>query len=71
LQVEAGLKVIQRNPKIHPISYKRTRIHLIKRFPFKLIYIFEEEDIIILAVIHSKRSPDLLTKRMNSIEDIS
>jgi toxin ParE1/3/4 len=38
LQVDAGLNFIARNPTIHPIEYKGTRKHLVKRFPYKIIY---------------------------------
>jgi plasmid stabilization system protein ParE len=67
LQVDAGINFINRNPEIHPIEYKGTRKHLIKRFPYKIIYLFEENKIIVLAVIHGKRSPELIKKRMNAI----
>ena len=67
LQVDAGINYINRNPELHPIEYKGTRKHLIKRFPYKIIYLLEEEEIIILAVIHDKRSPDLIKKRRDSI----
>jgi len=67
LQVDAGLSFIARNPNIHPIEYKGTRKHIIKRFPYKIIYIIKEEQIIVIAVIHGKRSPALIKKRSNSI----
>jgi toxin ParE1/3/4 len=67
LQVDAGINFIKRNPAVHPIEYKETRKHLIKRFPYKIIYLVEEKKIVILAVIHSKRSPDLIKKRIESI----
>ena len=67
LQVDAGLRFIERNPKIFPDEYKETRKHLIKRFPYKIIYLVEKEKIIVLAVIHGKRSPNLIKKRINGI----
>ena len=67
LQVDAGINFINRNPEIHPIEYKGTRKHVIKRFPYKIIYLVEEEKIIFLAVIHGKRKPDLIKKRIDSI----
>ena len=67
LQVDAGINYIYSNPGVHPIEYKGTRKHLIKRFPYKIIYLVEEEDIIIIAVIHGKRRPDLIKKRRDSI----
>ena len=67
LQVDAGLRFIKRNPQIRPIEYKSTRKHLLKRFPYKIIYLFEKEKIIVLAVIHSKRSPAFMKKRIEKI----
>ncbi len=67
LQVDAGINFINRNPEIHPIEYKGTRKHVIKRFPYKIIYLVEGEKIIILAVIHGKRRPDLIKKIIESI----
>ncbi|MFQ5456663.1 MAG: type II toxin-antitoxin system RelE/ParE family toxin, partial [Nitrospirota bacterium] len=37
LQVDVGLRFIERNPEISPPKYKRTRKYLIKRFPYKII----------------------------------
>lgn len=62
LQVDAGLNCIRKNPESHQMEYKKARKHLIKRFPYKIIYLVEEKQIIVLVVIHSKRSPDLLKK---------
>jgi toxin ParE1/3/4 len=67
LQVDAGLNFIARDPDIHPIEYKKTRKHLVKRFPYKIIYLVEKEKIIVLAIIHSKRTPLLLKRRINNI----
>jgi toxin ParE1/3/4 len=67
LQVEAGLNATAKTPTIHPIEYKGTRKHLIKRFPYKIIYLVENEQIIVLAVIHGRRSPALIKKRREGI----
>jgi plasmid stabilization system protein ParE len=67
LQVDAGINFINKNPEVHPIEYKGTRKHVIKRFPYKIIYLVEKENIIILAVIHGKRRPDLIKKRIDGI----
>jgi plasmid stabilization system protein ParE len=66
LQVDAGLRFIERNPKISPPEYKGARKYLVKRFPYKIIYLLEEERIIVLAVIHGKRSPILTKERIDS-----
>jgi len=67
MHVDAGINFIKRNPDVHPIEYKGTKKHLIKRFPYKVIYLVEEEKIVILAVIHGKRNPVLIKKRIDSI----
>lgn len=67
LQVDVGLRFIERNPKVYPVKYKGTRKFLIKRFPYKIIYLVEEERITVLAVIHGKRSPILIKKRIDNI----
>lgn len=67
LQVDAGLNFIVRNPTIHSLEYKGTGKHLIKRFPYKIIYLIDNERIIVLTVIHGRRSPALIKKRSEAI----
>ena len=67
LQVDAGLNFTARNPHLHSLEYKGTRKHLIKRFPYKIIYLVEDDRIIVLAVIHGRRSPSLIKKRREGI----
>jgi len=67
LQIDAGLKFIKRDPKLLPLEYKGARKHLLKRFPYKVIYLIDGEKIIVIAVIHGKRSPKLLERRIDSI----
>ena len=67
LQVDAGLRFIERNPKIFPSEYKGTRKYLIKRFPYKIVYLIEEERIVVLAVIHGRRNPKSTKERIDSI----
>jgi toxin ParE1/3/4 len=66
LQVEAGLKFIERSPEIHNVGYRGTRTHLTKRFPYKIIYLIEHETVFIIAVLHWKRSPELIGKRVDA-----
>ena len=67
LQVDAGLRFIEGNPEICSPEYKGARKYFIKRFPYKIIYLVEKERIIVLAVIHGKRNPNLIKKRIDSI----
>jgi hypothetical protein len=67
LQVDAGLRFIARNPKIYAPAYKGTRNHIIKRFPYKIIYLVEKQRIVILGVIHGRRSPKVMKQRIKGI----
>ena len=67
LQIDAGINLLSKNPKLHPIEYRETRKHIIQRFPYKIIYMSKEDTIIIIAVIHSRRRPGLSKKRVDSI----
>ncbi len=67
LQVDAGLRFIARNPEIYAPAYKGTRKHIIKRFPYKIIYLVEKQRIIILGVIHGRRSPKVLKERIDGV----
>ena len=62
LQVDAGLKFIQRNPEIHNIEYKGTRKHLVRKFPYKIVYLIDVDRVVILGIIHSRRHPDFMKK---------
>jgi len=67
LQVDSGFELLERNPYISEEGYKGSRTLLIRRFPYKIIYLIEKEIIFILAVIHGKRNPDLLSDMMDSL----
>ncbi|MEK6580767.1 MAG: type II toxin-antitoxin system RelE/ParE family toxin [Nitrospirota bacterium] len=64
LQVDAGIRFIERNPEVHQTEYKETRKHFIKRFPYKIVYFIEQQKLIILAVLHGKRNPRVIEKRV-------
>ena len=66
MQVDAGIRFIERNPKIYSIEYRETRKHLIKRFPYKIIYLVKQDKIIVLAITHGKRNPAILKARVKS-----
>ena len=58
LSVEAAIQSLSRNPETYPKVYKNIRRALIRKFPFGVHYIIEENQIIILAVFHFSRNPN-------------
>jgi len=65
LQVETGLRFIEKNPLAFPKKYKGTRRHLIKRFPYTIIYHVEDAKVIVFGVIYGGRDPKWIKKRIN------
>ena len=57
LCVEEALSKIRRTPEMSPCVHKNVYRRLIRRFPYGVFYIIEEERIVILAVFHAKRDP--------------
>ncbi|MCH7702928.1 MAG: type II toxin-antitoxin system RelE/ParE family toxin [Planctomycetes bacterium] len=57
LCVEEALEKIRRTPELYPLVHKELRRMLIRRFPYGLFYLMEEEMIVLLAVFHARRDP--------------
>ena len=66
LQVDAGFRFITRNPLSLRKRYKATRQHIIKRFPYSILYIVEDTKVIVLGVVHGGRNPKLIKKKFNT-----
>jgi plasmid stabilization system protein ParE len=65
LAVEAGLEAIKRQPTQFPFVDTNIRRVIVQRFPYLICYqILNESKILILAVMHSKRDPSSLLKRV-------
>jgi toxin ParE1/3/4 len=54
---DASLAGVRRNPLAFPKVHKEVRRVLIRRFPYALFYIVEEESIVVVACFHAKRDP--------------
>lgn len=65
LQIEASLRFIEKNPLAFPKKYEKTRQHLIRRFPYKIIYRVEDSKIVVLGVVYGGRDPRWIKKRIN------
>jgi plasmid stabilization system protein ParE len=55
--VDARVHSIQRNPLLFTPIYKSIRRATLKRFPFGIFYLVQDEAIIIVACIHLSRNP--------------
>ena len=63
-EIDARLKLIQENAVRHAVVYKNVRQALVHRFPYKVLYIFEADQVEVLGVVHAKRQPQVWQKRV-------
>ncbi len=61
----SALKVVRSNPKLFQIRYKDIRQSPVKKFPFQLHYLVEDQNerIVVLAVLHASRNPQIWKER--------
>jgi plasmid stabilization system protein ParE len=61
--VDAAVQRIARNPESYPVVHRNTRMALVRRFPYLIIYRIATQGIIIVAVFHASRDPATWKKR--------
>jgi plasmid stabilization system protein ParE len=54
---DACLSGVQRSPEAYQVVHGEIRRALLRRFPYALFYLIRENEIIVLACFHIKRSP--------------
>jgi plasmid stabilization system protein ParE len=64
LTLEESYAKITRDPQIYQEVYKSIRRKLARRFPYGIFFVFKENKIIVLAILHTKRKPDSWQKRV-------
>lgn len=52
--IELAFSIITQNPHLFQDRYKNVKIIFTTRFPYGIYYIIEENQLIILAVLHTK-----------------
>ena len=63
LALEESYAKIRQTPKIYQVIYKHIRRNLVRKFPYGIFFIIEEDKIIVIAVLHTKRKPsDWITR---------
>ncbi|GAF04797.1 type II toxin-antitoxin system RelE/ParE family toxin [Saccharicrinis fermentans] len=64
-EVRENVHFIRQNPKASNIRYKNVRTAVLNVFPFMIHYTIDEKDktVIISAVLHTSRNPELWKNR--------
>ena len=65
LQVNQEIDYIGEFPEHYQRKYKELRQSLVKRFPYAIFYLVEEEkeQVVIFGVLHTSRDPEMIRKR--------
>jgi plasmid stabilization system protein ParE len=53
-EIRLGFKSIATNPESFQYRYSKIRVFWLKKFPYGLYYIWENDEVVILAFWHSK-----------------
>lgn len=62
--LDAALSTLQRHPALYPIVFGQARRAVLRRFPYSLIYVIHDSDIVIAACIHGSRDPRRWQQRL-------
>ena len=62
--VRAKLKSIQKTPTMHAVVMDDVRKATMRDFPYVIPYIVTSEEIVVIAVFHAKRDPQVWQSRV-------
>ena len=63
--VEAVFDRIRQTPELHAVVYQSVRQTLVKRFPYVVCYVLEEDRVDVVAVFHGHRDPTVWKSRVD------
>ncbi len=66
-EVFEAIEIIQKYPEAWHKVGKNTRKYILMRFPYLILYIFEDDVIVITAIAHQHRNPTYYQDRNNNI----
>ena len=55
---------VSANPQRHSIIYREVRRALPRRFPYKVLYLVQADEVQVIGVIHAKRHPRVWQQRV-------
>jgi plasmid stabilization system protein ParE len=64
LSLKNSINSLIKNPLIYQVNFGSIRSLLLQRFPYRVYYFVEGNSIKIIGVVHTKRSPKFIRKRL-------
>ena len=65
-KVNECITSVEKNPEKYPIVHRKIRRALIKRFPYEILFEIENDEIIIYAIYHCARDPEVWKRRRDA-----
>jgi len=62
-EARTALRHVQEHPLRYPKIRGETRRNLLNRFPFSILYVVEDDRIVVIACFHGKRDPRIWQAR--------
>lgn len=62
-QLYQSLDFLAEHPKNFQVKYRNTRVYYLKNFPFGIHYLENDNQVVILAVLHTSRDPKVWRTR--------
>ena len=61
--VDACLSAIEGNPLAYALVHQQVRRALLRRFPYGIFYLVEDDTIVVIACFHGSRDPEQWLRR--------
>ncbi len=62
-EIDHGIRLIRRTPRLWPQFESRTRRYVLRKFPYSIIFREADDLIEVVGVAHQKRKPGYWSKR--------
>lgn len=63
--VKKEIEFLSNTPFACALLSKKVRQAIVHKFPYRIIFVIENRKVIIIAILHEKRSPAIWKKRIN------
>ena len=62
--VDECIAQICRDPELFEIAFKSFRRSIVRRFPYVVVYKFDDDMVTVCAIFHSSQNPRILQRRL-------
>ena len=61
--VDSCVELIRRHPEVGPVIHRQVRRAVIRRFPYSIMYLVETDVVVVVAIFHAARDPNVWKRR--------